>query len=245
MCLGFFFLLRASEFLPLGYIPFSRQLKGRQVLLFSEGEQCDLRTLGKADEVRIQLSGSKTNYNLETNRNHYKTGETVCPVLAVARLFQKYPNRYLCGVEADEPLFRSPEGWDIPREAVQMLLRRAAEACGVAGHLGSHSLSTLGRLQRCICGQALRAVGIRRLPHLFVGGPRVFPRHVGIHDQDQPHAHVAVPVHTVLVHLPAEACFTPGPCGSHSSCTVAREGCEPGGQRPFQCRRAQKVRSCC
>ena len=140
MCLGFFFLLRASEFLPLGYIPFSRQLKGRQVLLFSEGEQCDLRTLGKADEVRIQLSGSKTNYNLETNRNHYKTGETVCPVLAVMQLFQKYPNRYLGGVEADEPLFRSPEGWDIPREAVQMLLRRAAEACGVAGHLGSHSL---------------------------------------------------------------------------------------------------------
>jgi hypothetical protein len=47
LCLGFFFLLRASEFLPLGYIPFSRQLKGRQVLLFSKGEQCDLRNLGK------------------------------------------------------------------------------------------------------------------------------------------------------------------------------------------------------
>ena len=140
LCLGFFFLLRASEFLPLGYIPFSRQLKGRQVLLFSKGEQCDLRNLGEADEIRLQLNGSKTNYNLETHRNHYKTGEAVCPVLAVRQFFQKYPNRYLGGVEADEPLFRTPEGWDIPREAVQMLLRRAAEACGVAGHLGSHSL---------------------------------------------------------------------------------------------------------
>ena len=140
VCLGFFFLLRASEFLPLGYVPSSRQLKGRQVLLFSGGEQCDLRSLGKADEVRLQLTGSKTNYNLETHRNHYKTGEAVCPVVAVKQLFQKYPNRYLGGVEADEPLFRTPEGWDIPREAVQMLLRRAAEACGVTGNLGSHSL---------------------------------------------------------------------------------------------------------
>ena len=72
--------------------------------------------------------------------------------------------------------------------------------------------------QRCICGQALRAVGIRRLPHLFVGGPRVFPRHVGIHDQDQPHAHVAVPVHAILVQ------FHAGPYGSHSSCTVVKGG---------------------
>ena len=39
--------------------------------------------------------------------------------------------------------------------------------------------------------------------------------------------------------------FHAGPYGSHSSCTVAREGCEPGGQRPFQCRRAQKLRSWC
>jgi len=124
----------------LGYIPFSRQLKGRQALLFSKGEQYDLRHLGEADEIRLQLNSSKTNYNLETHRNHYKTGEAVCPVLAVRQFFQKYPNRYLGGVEADEPLFRTPEGWDIAREAVQMLLRRAAEACGVAGHLGSQFL---------------------------------------------------------------------------------------------------------
>ena len=116
---------------------------------------------------------------------------------------------------------------------MQMLLRRAAEACGVAGHLGSHSLSTLGRLQRCICGQALRAVGIRRLPHLFVGGPRVFPRHVGIHDQDQPHAHVAVPVHAILVHLPAEACFTPALTAATPAVQWQGRGVSPEGKDLF------------
>lgn len=140
ICLGFFFLLRASEFLPLGYLPLSRHLKGHQVLLYSHGNLCTISNLVEADEVRVKLVGSKTNYNLETNRNHYRTGNQVCPVESVVRLFQKFPERYLGGCEATEPLFRTPSGEGVQREAIQMLLREAACQCGVGGTIGSHSL---------------------------------------------------------------------------------------------------------
>ena len=140
ICIGFFFLLRASEFLPLGYLPTSRQLKGRQVLLYSQGKLCTLSDLGKADEVRLQLVGSKTNYNLETNRNHFRSGQAVCPVSAVCDLFRRFPERYFGGLEAEEPLFRTPSGEGIQREAIQMLLRQAAQNCQVGGTIGSHSL---------------------------------------------------------------------------------------------------------
>ncbi|CAL1147366.1 unnamed protein product [Cladocopium goreaui] len=140
ICLGFFFLLRASEFLPLGYLPLSRHLKGHQVLLYSHGKLCTISNLVEADEVRVKLVGSKTKYNLETNRNHYRTENQVCPVESVVRLFQKFPERYLGGCEATEPLFRTPSGEGVQREAIQMLLREAACQCGVGGTIGSHSL---------------------------------------------------------------------------------------------------------
>ena len=140
ICVGFFFLLRASEFLPLGYLPTSRQLKGRQVLLYAQGKLCTLSNLAEADEVRLQLVGSKTNYNLETNRNHFRSGQSVCPVSAVSDLFRKFPMRYFGGLEAEEPLFRTSSGEGIQREAIQLLLRQAAQQCQVGGTIGSHSL---------------------------------------------------------------------------------------------------------
>lgn len=141
ICLGFFFLLRASEFLTLGYLPLSRHLKGHQVLLYSHGNLCAINNLAEAEEVRVQLVGSKTNYSLETNRNHYRTGNEVCPVESVVQLFQKFSERYLGGCEATEPLFRTPTGEGVQRQAIQMLLREAAGQCCVGGTIGSHSLS--------------------------------------------------------------------------------------------------------
>ncbi|CAL1152080.1 unnamed protein product [Cladocopium goreaui] len=93
-----------------------------------------------ADEVRVKLDGGKTNYNLETNRNHYRTGDRVCPVESVIQLFQKFLKRYLCDCEAAEPLFRTPSGEGVQKEAIQMLLKEAACQCGVGGTIGSHSL---------------------------------------------------------------------------------------------------------
>lgn len=140
VALGFFFLLRASEVLPLGYISTSRQLKGENVLLYSRGVRCGLQSLREADEVQITLKGSKTHYNLETSRNHHATGEVICPVSAVVELFSRFPLRYDGQAEAALPLFRTSAGEPIGREALQMTLRKAAEACGVGGRLGSHSL---------------------------------------------------------------------------------------------------------
>ena len=49
VALGFFFLLRASEFLPLGYISSSRQLKGENVLLYAQGQPT---TFGRPTKYR-------------------------------------------------------------------------------------------------------------------------------------------------------------------------------------------------
>ena len=99
-----------------------------------------VHNLTEADDVRVKLDGGKTNYNLETNRNHYRTGDRVCPVESVIQLFQKFPKRYLCDCEAAEPFFWTPSGEGVQREAIQMLLKEAACQCGVGGTIGSHSL---------------------------------------------------------------------------------------------------------
>ena len=122
VALGFFFLLRASEILPLGYVASSRQLR-ENVALYVNGIRCGLHNLRSADEVEITLKGSKTQYNREISRNHHATGEAICPVKATVELFQRFPLRYGGQTEGSLPLFRTPTGEPIGREALQMALR--------------------------------------------------------------------------------------------------------------------------
>eukprot|EP00974_Lingulodinium_polyedra_P055363 5324173-Lingulodinium_polyedra.AAC.1 len=72
LCTGFFFMLRASEFLLLPGRGWSadRVLQGRNVAGRRSNEEC--QWLADADEVIIEVTSSKTDqYNEGATRNHF------------------------------------------------------------------------------------------------------------------------------------------------------------------------------
>ncbi|CAE7524776.1 unnamed protein product, partial [Symbiodinium necroappetens] len=142
LCLAFFFLLRASEYLDTGYHSPLRGLRGRDLRLSRGGKPCSLRDFEEADELTVFIRGSKTDvYNRGEYRNHYKTGLLLCPVTATTQLFKSFPLRFAGGPEEDELLFRDLEGKPLPRALVSILIRKAAEALQEPeGALGTHSL---------------------------------------------------------------------------------------------------------
>lgn len=142
LALGWFFLLRASEYLDVGYTDQSKGLKGKDVILSSEGKPCKLHDLQTATEITLHIRGSKTDiYNRGETRHHFATGLELCPVQAARNIFACFPNRYQGGIEESEPLFRDDEGKPISREAINALLVKAARAVGEEpGDLKTHSL---------------------------------------------------------------------------------------------------------
>ncbi|CAE7238254.1 unnamed protein product [Symbiodinium sp. CCMP2592] len=136
LCLGYFFLLRASEFLPVPYLPDSRHLKGEDLRLRREGRDCTSADFASADEVVITLRGSKTDrFNKGTTRNHFRGSPPLCPVDAAIKFFSTFPTRYWGGEESEEPLLKG-----VTRECIQMLIAKAAEQQGMRGATGAHSL---------------------------------------------------------------------------------------------------------
>ena len=142
LTLGFFFLLRASEYLDVGYVDIRRGLRGGDITLKKNGRPCDLSNLTTADEITILVRGSKTDiYNLGQIRNHFCTGEEVCIVTAAIQLYLHFPQRYQGGSESEDPLFRARDDKPIPRTAITALIERAARSLGQCeGDLGTHSL---------------------------------------------------------------------------------------------------------
>ena len=107
LTLGFFFLLRASEYLDVGYQDPNRGLRGSDITLKLNGKALGLERIGEADEVTILARGSKTDiYNRGQVRNHFRTSETVCVVKAMVQLFRHFPQRY----QGDQRLRNSYSG---------------------------------------------------------------------------------------------------------------------------------------
>ena len=142
LCLGFFFLLRASEYLDTGYVDIDRGLRGCDVRLQEKGEPCPLGRIGFAGEVVVTIRGSKTDvYNRGESRNHFCSGTSLCPVKAIQGLFKHFPQRYDQGSEASDFLFRTGDGKVVPRAAITALIERAAKSLGVFdGDYSTHSL---------------------------------------------------------------------------------------------------------
>eukprot|EP00438_Fugacium_kawagutii_P005226 Skav210774 [mRNA] locus=scaffold3765:57404:60835:+ [translate_table: standard] len=142
LTLGFFFLLRASEYLDVGYQDPNRGLRGSDITLKLNGKALGLERIREADEVVITVRGSKTDiYNRGQVRNHFKADGQVCVVKSMVTLFCHFPQRYQGGSEAEDMLFRSPDERPIPRAAIQALIERAAKGLGMpSGDLGTHSL---------------------------------------------------------------------------------------------------------
>lgn len=93
VALGFFFLLRASEYLDVGYTQPGRGLLGRNLELKENGKPCTLSNSRSADEVVLTIRGSKTDvYNRGETRNHFKGDDPrLCVVRAVVALYEHHP----------------------------------------------------------------------------------------------------------------------------------------------------------
>jgi hypothetical protein len=140
LMLGFFFLLRASEYLPQKNREWSaeRVLKGENLAGRLSNQPAKFT---KAEELVIEITGSKTDqYNVGAVRNHFRSQENVCPVLA-AELYERHFPQRLHGSEKHMALMRWTDGEPMVREDIQHLLTLAAIAVGVdPARMGSHSL---------------------------------------------------------------------------------------------------------
>ena len=139
---AYFFMLRASEYLlrPGAAWSYERVVRGIDVCGFRDGEAREW--LGDCDEVALTVTSSKTDQHFNgCVRNHFRSGERLCVVEALAMLQCELPQRFGKGEEAEQPLFRYRDGRHLSREQVQAYLSMAAMAEGIdPGRMGSHSL---------------------------------------------------------------------------------------------------------
>ena len=142
VCFGYFFLLRASQYLCVGYNQPDKGLRGQDVNLKVNGKDCTLQNIREADAIVLTIRSSKTDiYNRGEIRNHFRSENEVCPVKAAVALFLNYPQRFEGGSDALGPLFRTDDDKLLPRGAVQSMIERSAKALGLPdGDLGTHSL---------------------------------------------------------------------------------------------------------
>ena len=68
LALGFFFLLRASEYLDVGYVDPQRGLRGSDVTLKLNGRALELGRIAEAEEVMLLVRGSKTDIYIPAGR---------------------------------------------------------------------------------------------------------------------------------------------------------------------------------
>jgi len=127
---AWFFLLRMGEYTTTdtsGW-KWERVLTGRDVIPRRGGKE--IKSFADADEVVIYIKGSKTDqYNAGCIRNHYRTGDPLCPVEAMAQLQKRFPERW--GDEDHLPLFRKADGKSLPADALAGMAKESAAACGV------------------------------------------------------------------------------------------------------------------
>ena len=158
LCLGFFFLLRASEYIDPGYRTPGRGLRGSHITFRKGGKSLKGVRVLDADEVLIVIQGSKTDvYNRGEARNHFAINAAsrglgrandegqiappeLCVVEALKILWRHFPQRFDGGCESDEFLLRDQFNRLISREMVQATLQTAARQLGIKAEIGSHSL---------------------------------------------------------------------------------------------------------
>ena len=147
LCIGFFFLLRASEYLDVGRNVPNRGLNNCHVVLKRLGEPCDRTNFEKADEVAICIQGSKTDiFNRGQNRNHFinldeDPESRLCVVEAIVNLCKFRPDCLFKPVFKDDPLLLDCNRRQITRNTIQSILRTAAQGTGSESKdFGSHSL---------------------------------------------------------------------------------------------------------
>ena len=125
ICLGYFFLLRASEYLGVGYVDPNQGLRGCDVVLKENGKPCSL--------AQISITGVKPGTTSGQAKICVRCSRS-------SNCFDITLKDTAKGVQA--PLFMLEGGEMLPRQAVTALLEQAAKALNMLpeGDFGTHSL---------------------------------------------------------------------------------------------------------
>ena len=139
LLLGFFFLLRASEYLaPEVETPSAKGIRGSDLVARSGGTPVE--SYANADEVVLTIRGSKTDLlNEGHRRNHFRVDGELCVVEALEHLQRLAPERSTTAKE--EYLLKWRDGRPVTRAQIQAPLVQAATALGGdPTRMGTHSL---------------------------------------------------------------------------------------------------------
>ena len=143
MCIGFFYLSRAGEYMSSGGVDEEKCLRGADVALKDgDGGPAGPRP-GDAEQAIIQYRKTKADQQaFGSCRGHYRAQDAeLCPVEAFELLRAFAPERFRAGPESEKPLLRWRSGRVLKREDAQAALQRAAEAEGLpAARFKTHSL---------------------------------------------------------------------------------------------------------
>ena len=155
ICIGWFFMLRASEYLPPPnpeHAP-KRVLRGGDVVFYKEGQVSSFRD---ADEVALHLREAKNDqFQRGQTRAHHRTSAAICPVDAL----QAHARQNPVWISDPSAVVFQFQNVGVTREMVSDLLRLAAVAEGHPSHLvGSHSLRKGGATAMLACTDDLEQV---------------------------------------------------------------------------------------
>ncbi len=139
LLLGFFFLLRVSEYLVPEVADDGK--KGiRGVDLTPRKDGVPVTTFKQADEVVLRIRGSKTDQLNEGHvKNHFRSGSDLCVIEALEFLQTLAPRKW--HEDKNTYLLANAQGKPLKRAELQAALARAATALGGdPGRMGTHSL---------------------------------------------------------------------------------------------------------
>ena len=131
------FLLRASEYLPLGYQPSSRHMRGCDVHLRRGGRACSSEELCGTDEVIIHLRKAKRISTIRARLAIISGQWGSVPCGRRCAIFRARAGKVQGRSGGRPPVFRDAEKNPLPREAIQLLVRSPLLALpGSIGPLG-------------------------------------------------------------------------------------------------------------
>ena len=137
MVFGWFYLCRAGEYVKRGLLDAEKVLRGIDVRLSAQDGVWRADVQFRKTKADQQAFGCvRTHYEVKD-----KAAGGVCVVEALRMMQAWRPERFECGREAHEPLFRKLDGKLVKREELQDVLQRAAKAVGLPeARFKSHSL---------------------------------------------------------------------------------------------------------
>jgi len=166
IAIGFFFLLRISEFAARDKWYMESFILLRQDITFFQNNQRCAWDHPLVDAVELHIRGSKTDQRKQgCRRMQQASGDPIlCPVRCMVEWFRLTEGSY---VPATAPLFSVPYGhngsdWKVmTRETVTLLMKGAAVDCGLKPkHVATHSIRISGATALLIAGVAADVVKI-------------------------------------------------------------------------------------